>query len=531
MTHPTIPRTLPLVLLVATSMVAVPALGAAQVATQDADLAIEQPTYITEDIHVEQSDGTPTYVVQSQSVRVKPTNFNTEDVVGFGVDTDVGRLSYDEAFDRFTFDAGGNKGTFTLYWEVVEEREIAVEANNTTTTEVREVRTRYEARLRVASNESYAHLPESRLEEIREDADIGEAVRTAIRDIVGGDADVEQQTQVALNLLRLRHNPLEALAGGYFGFWIYLVLGGVGALLGTLTLLGFHFGIRWTDIKYRRHHESLKASELEIDEKLTEMELEERLRKIAKLDWNDLYDDYAARKMREWAETPKDAIMKLVALGRDETLLDYYVRAMGHCDYQGAVRYGDARTDGGADTDDNPEIVEAWLVPPDGDVPDEADETVALDKDEDPDEDDGRYEAFLAAVDRQDPELRDFDLRTADFTPGDIAVEADPLDIEDLMSEVGARQLEWEHPEEWGRLFLEFVEFVYQHDFTDDQGAPQQVDLMMNELLDVFDLLSDRFELPWFKFESQAIARALDEHDPVTQAEDLVDDVEAGKYA
>jgi len=145
-------------------LVTAPMLGAtagAQVTEQPADLAVDQPDYVSEDVTRGTTNGTPVYTVHAGEVDLKPQNFGNGSVVGYGVDTSAGSLTYDEAFDVFRFDAEGNVGTFELYWEVEEQRTVQV--NNST--EVQTIRTRYTAVIRVAENPQYSHVPASEIQQ------------------------------------------------------------------------------------------------------------------------------------------------------------------------------------------------------------------------------------------------------------------------------------------------------------------------------------------------------------------------------
>lgn len=500
----------------------------------DAELAVEHPSYIDEDVTQTASDDRPVYELQYQEAQIKPQNFDTDDVVTFGVEEQEGTLTYDDEMDLYQFDSGGYNGTFTAYWEVEHVREVEVDGGNETQEET--VRERYVADIRVEDTEDYTHIPVAEREDEMEAAANWYEWERAMYDVWGAGADIEQKTQLAVDLSHLRANPASALAGGYTDTWVLLVIGGAGANLVVLTLAGAHLWVRRDDIRMRLRMHSIRSEEHEADEKLSQLDYEERIRKAARLDWNDLWDDATARKYRELAETPFRAILKLTGARTPRNLVSHRLQAMGQEGYVGVVDRNpdafdldDEDEDGGEGDTPEPEFGTVDIVP--GDLVSEDDHTVALTRQSE-DFDEALFEAVLDAVDYNNREIREFDLLGADIDADDIEVEETVADIEELMDEMNAQRQDFDSPDEWAELLLDFVEFVRNHDYCDEHGSPREVQYIVNEWLDTDDYLADAVGFPQFKFESEALRRAIEiERDPLAEAEATVKNVESGKYA
>jgi len=505
------------VLLIVTSAIAggaLPAMG--ELGTQPAQLAIEQPDYISEDVTQSKVNGTHVYTVHTGEVDINPQNFNSSQVVGYGVEENAGRLTFDDRMGVFQFNSQGNEGTFTLYWEVREKRTVE-DGNNTS---VETVRTRYSAIIKVSSNATYQHIPAGDLDQQREDAANWSAFESELKNIAGSEVDVEEKTQLALDMLNLRLNPLSALSGNFTGILLALFI----TLSGLLVLAlfgGFHLVTRLSDIKYRNRTESLKAEEDEINEKLAELNLREKKQALQNMDWNDIFDDdYRARAFRDaLGETVFDGAVRLQTLVLPEHIIHDRLQAMSQAGYVGVVDREDVATDGG-DGDGQPAITNAELASEDN--VDEDAETVDLSQPSD---------EFIHALDWSDTELRSFDLPNADVDPDELVTKSRPMDLEELMEELEVQRQDFDTPEEFGEYLAEFIQSVRSHDYTDDDGSPNELRYTLNTFLQLAQIMRDRQGVPLFDLLGDAVERALVDHDPVKDAEETVKDVEAGKYA
>lgn len=506
--------------------------GVAQVATSDAQLAVSQPDYVEGDVQRSSANGTVVYTINHRTAELKPKNFASADVVGFGVATEAGQLTYNEAFDTYEFDAGNNTGTFRVYWEV--ERPASASATsptnetNATNASGGMIRERYEAVIRVTDATEYAHLKGGTVDSRSSAAANWSSFAGAVREIYGPDADVERRTQQAIDLLRLQADPLAALSGSYTSTWLILLgLGGVGGPLVLITIGIWHLWTRRGDIKFRNREESLKADAADLDDRLRDLQHDERARVLQNKDWQDIIpDDQVARAMRDTlGETVFDGVVRLQETLLPRNLIRDRLYAMHHAGYVGVVRR--AATDGGDDThpdtsddgtDADAPIDAAWVAHEADTLPDDA-VTVALDD---------VSEAFIDALDWTDDDLVSFDLPNADV-PDDAGVTVDGLSLDDLLLELDAQRQALDDPEAYGEYLLAFVQDVRESEYCDDQGTPDEMRYLMNHLLQISQKTTGKFEFPLLEFMGDSIERAMIEHEPLREATEAVDDVRSGK--
>ena len=467
-----------------------------------ARLAISQPEYVGS-INTLTDGGRTVYVINAKRVEVQPQNFDHEDVVGFGVAEGPGTLSYDNQMGEFVFKTNGEVGTFQLYWEVEEPVQ--------TDSGVETARTRYTATVRAESNATYRHVTKSELAGSNSAAQNWSAWESALQSIYGENVDVEQKTQKAQELLRLSHNPLEALSGNFTGLLLamFITLGGM-MLLALIGVL--HLAARWTDIKYINRFESLKAEERDVDKRLSDLDWREKMRSVAKWDWNDWFGDYAARAYRRIDSTPYKGMKRLLSVRRPRNLVDHRAQAMLTDGYDAVVGRDDAVTDGGAGDGTRP-IVSAQLVQTDY-AGEDADTVEPTDGDE--------WEEFIDELDWESDVLWSYSLAESSASPEDITVEQAPIALEDLVEALGTETRDFDSRQQWGRYLLEFVEFVRDHEFCDEGGKPDDIQFVLNEWMDTDDFLADAFDLPHFKAESEALEWAVKHSDPVEEANSRV---------
>jgi hypothetical protein len=475
--------------------------------TQTAQLAIDQPSFVEGSVTQQREDGQVIYSVQHGTVELKPQNFDADSVVGFGAE-EGGSLTYDEEMDQFRFDvADGETGTFTLYWEV-----RGAPTGNATNGSGEAVR-RHEAVVDVESNGEYQHLAAGSLERIREDADIGQRFREAAVDIFGEDVVIEDQLQASINFMKLRNNPLRALAGGYTSTWMLLILGGAGANLVLVTILGFALFQQRHNIALVNRYVARGRDETEVREQLRDLDLKEKIRVLSRVDFQDIWpDDRVARAYRRLAETPFRAIQRLRSVRDPANLLSYRLQAMGQCGYVGAV---DCKSDGTTD-------YETARVLPEDEYPDDAD---TVEKEELSNPDDKFVEALLGTG---DPEVVNFDLPGADFDPDAISVTAELKSVDEFLEEMELRRDDFENPEEFGEYLRQMLEFVRQHEITDPNGEMDEIDYILTVWVDEADLMGDRYGLPQIGFEAEAITADLEQRDAVEQASNAVERLQSG---
>lgn len=487
---------------------AVPAATAAP-ETQDAQLAIDQPSYAGGEVTQQQEDGTLIYTVSHGQVEIKPQNFVSDAVVGFGVENG-GSLTYNEDMEQYRFSLPQNEtGTYTVYWEVRGPPSDSANATNVSAdgTVVR----RHEAVIKVASNPGYQHLETGALDTIRDDADLGQRFREETQSIYGEDVDVEAQFQAAIDFLKLKNDPLGALAGGFTSTWMLLLLGGAGANLALLSILGVVLFQQRHNIAYVNRFVARGRDEREVRDQLRDLDLKEKIRVLSRVDFQDIWpDDRVARAYRRMADTPFRAIQRLRSVRDPANLLSYRLQAMAQCGFTGVVDVTDGVTD-----------YDTARVLPEGEVPDHSGiEEIELSN---PPED--FVEALLGAG---DPEVVNFDLPRADFDPAAISVATELKSVDEFLEDLEFRRDDFENPEEFGEYLREMLEFVREHEITDPNGEVDEIDYMLNIWVDEADLLGDGYDLPQFKYESEAIEADLQQRDPVEQASNAVEELQAG---
>jgi len=508
------------VLLLVLSAVAVAATTAAAApGSTPADLTVRHPSWMDAKTGTTQTNQTTVYVVQHDRVDIQPQNFDAGNVVGFGVETSSGELTYDDGLGFFRFDAGGNTGTFRLYWEVETDR-LFTQNNSTTTQTVRE---RYSAVIRVEQAQSYRHISGSEYEQTQDAADNWTAFASGIEQIAGPNANLEQQTQKALDLLRLSADPFAALSGSYTITWLTLLgFGGIGGLLVTLTIVGWHLWTRRHDIKFRYRQEIGKADEKALDDRMAEHERERRLKALQNMDWQDIIaDDHVARAMRDTlGETPFDGMVQMQELLLPEKLVRDRLGAMGESGYIGLAEFDDVAADGGDGDDADRVLVDADLAHedeyPDGPPADR--EVIDL---TDP------SDAFVETLDWTHPDLVSFDLVAA-TSPATSTVTVEGLDLDSLVDELDAQRQAFDDPDVFGQYLLEFVTDVRESDYCDEQGYPDATRYVLNNWLQICQTTTQKFEVPLLEFLGDGVERALIMHDPLAEADEAVERVKRG---
>ncbi|RLM32631.1 hypothetical protein [Haloarcula sp. Atlit-120R] len=476
---------------------------------RQASVAIETPGYVGETSTLRQNNET-IYVMNGTQATLQPQNFDAENVIGFGVVGSQGQLTFNDRMGVFEYDTNGVVGSAELYWEVEEQ----VRTDNGTET----VRTRYVTTVRSEGNTSYEHYQSGEIDEMRTDAANWSEWESSLVGIYGSGVDIQQQTQKAVELSKLANNPLAALSGNFTGLVVALFVS-LGGLL-ILALFGtFHLVTRFSDIQYIHRSESLKAEEKDIDDKARELNWREKMRSVAKWDWSDFFGDLVARAYQAIGRTPFDGLKRLVAARRPRNLVDHRIQAMGHDGYVGVVEREDVSADGGDDSERA--IIDARVARSETVADDvETVDLTGLDEDE--------HEQFLEALDWNDQTLWNYDLSDTDATPADITVEQAPMSLEELSDALGADLMQFDSRQHWGQYLLEFVQFVREHDICDNEGRPDDIQLVLNEWMDADDMLSDGFELPHFKAESEALEWAVQHSDPVEEADRTIENVKNG---
>ncbi len=512
--------------LLLTSTLAPLAAGAAD--GRNAELAIDQPHYIDSGVETRQSNGTTVYVASGEQLDIFPQNFDSENVVNYGVTTQGGEMNLNPQTGAFVFKPS-QTGTYNLFFVV--ERTTVVETSNTTannsttnsstTAETVTEQVRYEAAVRVEGGLNLVHQEEGSIASTRVAAENWRDFNSTIhgQDLVGagGTGDAVEEM---ISWYTLRKHPQEALTGGVVG---YLILGfSSTAVLVWVVFFGGHAKITRALRKRLHIFEATEAEEGSAKEAVAELDRQEKQRAAQNTDWNDLpgFDDHVASAFREvFGETVHDGTVEYLAAMLPGTLIRDRLQAMGHDGYVAVVDER-AAPDGGDDGDG--EIVSAHLAHGD-DVDADADVVDLVDATEE------TVEAVATALETwDDPVLTEFELVDADYDAADLETTYESMDIRAVGERLEADMRYFDSPEAYGEYLQEFLASVEEGPECDTEGRPDEIRYIMSHFLKHAQVLDDRFDFPLVRFHREAIERALVDFDPEAEARDAIEQVKLG---
>lgn len=293
-------------------------------ATEGADLTVEQPSYVSEEVDRQSSGGTPVYIVRGDVQRLYPQGFDAANVTEFGLSSGSGELSYDEDLGRYTLDPNGETGSFEAYW-VVEETTTVTEGNETTTeTE----RVRHTAVIRVDDLATVTVMQPNEVESLESNADKWSdwnATVTEVREssILGHRLSAPQSNQDVMqsmvNAYLTLRSPTHLLDGGFTAAIIVIATTMGGIFLFLLLKVPDALALRkiYGDYFQRK---SVEEQEGDLAERQEAEDLKDRLNRFANWDWQDLpsVTDHEAVELREKVgETPLEGLLPdYVALPR-----------------------------------------------------------------------------------------------------------------------------------------------------------------------------------------------------------------------
>lgn len=479
--------------------VAAPATG--QLLVENADLTIDQPHYVGQDVSRQSANGTVVYEARGSELQIAPSNFDTGSVTEFAVATGPGDLSYDKQLGVYEF-SPSEDGTYEVYWLVQEQRTV----NGTT----QQVTVRYAARIRVSGTD-LQHVPAGTQSATDRAAANWSEFESAVKSerVAGEDANIDDVTQTAINLLRLKYHPLSALTGDFTGLLLALTLSLSGLVI-LLLATGAHLFSRYKDITERRRRQKLDRERVELEDELDAIDEHKRQSKLAGMDWNDIFDDATARAFRDHlGETVLDGYLTIQNVLDVDTLVADRLQAMA--DTHVAVwDQRPTRTDGGTDTAGTGTA----HLEPRGSVAEDADTADLADP----------ADELLAAIDFDDPELREFELAAA-ADHGDLGLDVDGL-VENL--DVDLRQ-DFEDRETFVQYLTEFLQTVVDHEYTDEDGRVRPLRHALNLWLRALRFVGEREGVPTAKYQADHVAALLETYDRESEISEFVNRVETGQ--
>ena len=506
--------------------------------TRSADLVVEQPDYVADDVAERTENGTPLYVAGGERLYIAPQNVDHDNVTDAGLATDAGHFEYHDGLGVYVLEPQGHEGTFDLYWDVRET--TTVDDGNETTTETETVR--YEALVRVESHTDGVYLGAGEHDELQNQSAIGEHAEGIVADLesrwlpffdTSGDTEtvLERMGTLAATL----GNPLNIFEEGYIGFHTFVVLS-IGGTLAALQYLGF---FAWVVRKLRREKhefEVAEAHEGDLAQKELRVEERERLNKLANMDWFDIFeDDHVARAFRDqFGETVLDGWTRLNSLILPEHLVRDRVKAMGHAGYvavgafDGPISPSEPQGESDEDTDPVPSLEAVRLVREDDLEHEGLGERELAMTLPDPSNAPVDLETIVDRLDWNDPELVAFDFADAGVDPQAIETSVDTLDLERVVEQLDTQMQHFDDEQQYGQYLCEFVEHVREHPFTDDDGTPDDLRYAFNNLLQAAQLLDDRFGYPLSAYQVDAFDGALETYDRSARAAAYSEEVSHG---
>lgn len=465
-----------------------------------ADLEIQQPHYVDDDVSLDTTGNYTTYELEGSSHDIAFGGLDENaSVIDYGVEEDEGSLSEHTTFDGYQFDAESD-GTYHVYF-VVEDEQTVTEGNETTTETVRE---RHVAQLAVSGTDT-AYVSSTQLEEYQNAAAKWFDWESDIEAIAGPNVDVDQQTDIAGELLNLRHNPTAALTGDFLGVFLMLFITASGFMV--LLLFGAYHLLTTRSLRKRTNErEELEAEEAELEEKIIELEDKKRNQVLVNTTLVDiLEDEWSGRAMHEdLGEDAMTAWLNLAQLIDARNLLHDRLLAMGTEGYQAAVQTADDGTYTHArliHPDDEPELADGeTLVTPD-------DSETATD--------------VAAVINTDDQHLYEYDLTQFDGRLADMGPELEtPDSVADLVERIDADLRRFQGDEvTYAKCLREFVEHVRDHQFTDAHGSPKQLRYVLSSWLKTAQINRDIFGLPTSDMQAEYLEKLLQDRDPTEDAE------------
>lgn len=469
----------------------------------DAEIAIQQPSYVESSVDTPTENGSTVYVASGERLLIAPQNFDADAVVNYGIDTDAGRLSVDEDLGLYRFDPQGETGTFRMFW--VANVETGVDANGSATVQQQ----RYETRVRIAGQSQMEHLTPAEADRRQNMADLGEYVNATVGDLQergllffpedGSDREVvDAMASRAIST----GDPAAALTGNATQFVLLMFLSLGGAVVGGVMLAVLVYYM-YRYYKQKRDIESVEAVEGEIDVRELDVEERERMQALANQTPADIFEDeHVAAAMRDvFGETLLDAWMRLQSLILPEAVVRDRLQAMGHS---------------------------GWAAAPDGDGGFDLVEGDPAEGDDDLESLTPPAEEVVAGVDWDASALRNFDLVDADVDPGDFESDPETLTLTELTESLDVQMRNFENEEEFGAYFYDLIDHIRESDFTDHQGRPDDLRVAINCFLKAAGLLGDRHHWPVADFWADASEYALTKYDRADQVSQYVDDVQNG---
>ena len=495
---------------------ATPAAAAANV--QEAEVIIDQPTYVDSGIETDQTGNGTIHHVSGDSFRIWLESVNHDDVESWGIAEGAGSLEYDRVRDYWRFTPDGN-GTMSLYWIEQTEREREVQTSNGTEVQTETVDVRHETTVQVDTLD-WTHRPRAEDREIQRAADNWSSVERQVERNFP-DRGTNDVVSAALTKEIFFASPFSSFFADMQAVVIMLTMrpGGL-AILGTFlaTFLVSSYGL----LKFRNRAQKQLRDERTLEEEIQEVEVEKTKTILNQHDHNDLFPDDISQSMRD-------------LLGSNP-----WVASKQYCQIRGPLKtkgtilqlMGQVGYDGRVETDDDGDVLSAWVIHEDG----EAGSDIAADGgavDGEPvdltqlDDSDRHDRAIIEAIPGDQLDLSIFD-QPERLDPTTVSLPIDNRDVDDadLLEELQPQfPYHFDDEAHMAECLGRLMQFVENHPaYTDPDGNVRDGQDLLNWMAEMDTVLADEADFPLARAQRRVLYYIADTMDPEGRLEEQIED-------
>lgn len=478
---------------------------------QRADLNIQQKDYIETDVEVKRTANQTVYSVRGPSYDIALEGETPENVVDYGVLEGDGQLVYKDEFGLYRFEPPGD-GTTTLYWDI--------RSGNTTQRHVATIK---------AQDTEYHHLTGEEYSEMQSDAANYSEIESAALDIRPNEP-VDKTVGDGLGAIHLLDSPFSQPRSEMFGTIMMMIMTNGGRILAGLIVLAILIPVYMYYRVKNREHKRFQAYE-DLDTELDEARLRKARRILQQYEWNDLFADSVAARMRQYFGKNVWEGFKTYKMMRSPARVKTFVlQAMGQEGYVAHVER--ERTDD--DTETPGEVIAARVSTdpdePHRDLDEKSDtteiETVQLEKLDVQDDTPGGDREIIDAIpgDQLDDDVFTSDLDLSrlaapvnhtEIDEGHLLAELDPSFPEDFADE-----------EQFAEVLGDMLHLVVSHDHTDADGETRPEMDFLSFAMEMDTVLADKADFPANHLDKQINYYIADNIDREEQLETAVTDIE-----
>lgn len=454
--------------------------------TKEANLDVYSERVVGDSVEtITNNNGDRVYSASGQYVEIETNNFNQSEVIDKGVDGSQGILKYDNGIDRYVLNSEGVDGTYVVYWTIQEEVDVG------NSTELRVVR--YESRIQMSDTNAKL-VQEQNYKELESDASKWRDWESKIIDLFGEDVDVQAETNSAYQFLRWRSEAFLILGKDITVIISLFVLTWGGRFTLIILLALVTYGI-FKGTRYYNRREKQDPYEQDILDRESHITKKESEQMLQGMDFEDVFDVNRADMYREATDSNNmhEFYKTLSATMTREYISRLKLNIMNQDGYSAAVK----RTD-----EDG--IIDARIVDMD---------EYELEENESIEEIVNVSEEMFEAV-KDDDMLINYVIKPDESDPTDI----EPVIInderiktlEDLISLIDDDLVD--NPidskkvgEDWARA----LDMIRKHPSTDENGALKTMRSVLNDIVEVHRVVSDKHDVPLVREQANAIEYLL----------------------